>query len=796
MGKGLKLAARAAPGRATPWLPTHATIVLTGVGVSAVSGRSWPVALAAGVAFSALVWKFAGCWSVRRSFGLANLLTSLRVLLLLMAAAYLLRLSELALLASLSMAFLLDALDGAVARRLGDATEFGAAFDTETDALFVLVLGLALWLRDGVQAWVLIPGVLRYGYVLVLALFPPGVAAVQRPLFGRMAFVSSSVLLLTAKAMPGTAAVVSAAVGVIISCASFGRSFLRAYPGWRRILQIGALSRSSLVQGLASTLMFLAAWSLLNVTLNLRYPSPEPSGWYLLPSLDVTVMLGGLAVIGVLGWRLPWTVRASWVVLLVVLRGLRIGDGIAGQSFGKLFNVYSDLPLVPELVRYAHSTFSPWRFAVAATGLLAAVAFFVFSLDRAIAYAARFFLRRWHVLVFLSVALPFAVASAFIRQDPRYNQRYAGAFGSSILPRLQREVTFLLNVYDHRMQQMQTIGAVQEALRQTPSKLDRLHGANVHVFFVESYGATVINRPFYVRKSLQALRGVERQLEGNGFSSASGRLESATYGGMSWLAHATFLTGVRTDSQLQYDLLAVARPNTMAHFAREAGYKTILVQPNTNRQSRGADFYDFDEDFKSWNFDYAGPPFAWATMPDQYVLDFTRRRVLANRDGPFFTTYVLVSSHAPWSHVPAMVEDWSRIGNGEIYRHLPVHRANTNWPDFSNASEPYLTSILYDLQVLSDYITRFVRDDSLIIVLGDHQPVSELTDDSASWAVPVHVISKNASFIQPFLGRGYVPGMVPGQTSAPMQSFLLDFLRDFSSEPSNAHADRRYGTGF
>jgi hypothetical protein len=541
----------------------------------------------------------------------------------------------------------------------------------------------------------------------------------------------------------------------------------------------------------------LAAWALLNVTLNLRYPSPEPSAWYWVPSLDVTVLLGGLAVVGFLGWRLPWPVRVALVVLLVVLRGLRIGDGIAGQSFGKLFNVYSDLPLVPELVRYALSTFSPWRLGVATVALLAAIALFVFSLDRALAYAAKFFLRRWHVLVFLAVALPFAVASAFVQHDYRYDQRYAGAFGASIVPRVRREVTFLLNVYDHRMQHMQAIETVQETLRQTPSSLDRLHGANVYVFFVESYGATVVNRPFYVAKSLQALRDVERRLDGNGFSSASGQLESATYGGMSWLAHATFLTGVRTDSQLQYDLLGVNRPSTMARFAHEAGYKTFLIQPNTNRQSRGPDFYDFDETLKFWNFDYVGPPFAWATMPDQYVLDFVRQRVLANQNqtGPFFATYVLVSSHAPWSRVPTMVQDWSRIQNGELYRQLPFHHANTNWPDFSNASEPYLTSILYDFQVLSDYITRFVSDDSLIIVLGDHQPVSELTDNSPSWAVPVHVISKNASFIQPFLGRGYVPGMVPGQNSAPMESFLPDFLRDFSGGQINAHVDRRHGTG-
>ena len=277
---------------------------------------------------------------------------------------------------------------------------------------------------------------------------------------------------------------------------------------------------------------------------------------------------------------------------------------------------------------------------------------------------------------------------------------------------------------------------------------------------------------------------MEFELGQLGFSMASGLMDSATYGGMSWLAHATLFTGVRTTNQLQYDLLGVSRPRSMARIAHEAGYRTILVEPNTNRASRVADFYDFDVTYNSWNFDYAGPPFAWATMPDQYVLDFIRRRVIENNEGPFFAAYVLVSSHAPWSRIPTLVPDWSAVGNGQIYNSYPLHRAQTNWPDFSNASEPYITSIEYDLQVLRGYLANYVRDDSLVIILGDHQPVSELTENSPSWAVPVHVMSRDPDLVAPFLARGYAYGMVPGQSTFPMESFLMDFLSDYSGGAS------------
>ena len=65
-----------------------------------------------------------------------------------------------------------DGLDGAVARRKGLVSRFGARFDMEVDALQILllsVIGLAL-LKAG--AWILIIGLLRYIYIVASVLWP------------------------------------------------------------------------------------------------------------------------------------------------------------------------------------------------------------------------------------------------------------------------------------------------------------------------------------------------------------------------------------------------------------------------------------------------------------------------------------------------------------------------------------------------------------------------------------------------------------------------------------------------
>jgi phosphatidylglycerophosphate synthase len=64
---------------------------------------------------------------------------------------------------------LVDAVDGPLARASGLASEFGARFDMETDALFILVLCVLIVLLGKAGPWVLAAGLLRYAFVAAAA---------------------------------------------------------------------------------------------------------------------------------------------------------------------------------------------------------------------------------------------------------------------------------------------------------------------------------------------------------------------------------------------------------------------------------------------------------------------------------------------------------------------------------------------------------------------------------------------------------------------------------------------------
>jgi len=95
----------------------------------------------------------------------------------------------------------LDGLDGWLARRHAIASDFGARFDMEVDALLILTLSLLAWRFGKAGAWVIASGAMRYGFVLAGARWP-WLGAPLRPSRRRQAVCVVQVAALTIALAP------------------------------------------------------------------------------------------------------------------------------------------------------------------------------------------------------------------------------------------------------------------------------------------------------------------------------------------------------------------------------------------------------------------------------------------------------------------------------------------------------------------------------------------------------------------------------------------------------------------
>lgn len=124
-----------------------------------------------------------------------------------------------------TVALSLDGVDGAIARRRGIASAFGARFDMETDALLLMVLSAAVWLSGQVGAWVLVIGAMRYAFVLAGLLRPSLRAPLPPSLARRVVCVVQGVALCVALGPIIPPWLASIAVGIALATLSwsFGR---------------------------------------------------------------------------------------------------------------------------------------------------------------------------------------------------------------------------------------------------------------------------------------------------------------------------------------------------------------------------------------------------------------------------------------------------------------------------------------------------------------------------------------------------------------------------------------------
>jgi Sulfatase len=329
----------------------------------------------------------------------------------------------------------------------------------------------------------------------------------------------------------------------------------------------------------------------------------------------------------------------------------------------------------------------------------------------------------------------------------------------------------------------------RDPFRAVPAEylLARLGGADVLLMFIESYGRSALELPRYAGTLMPKLEAFEERLAERGLFAASAWLTSPTVGGQSWLAHGTLEGGLWIGDQAHYEALTQSERLTLTRAFARASYRTVALKPAITRPWPEGERLGFAKIYAAADLGYAGEPYNWVTMPDQYTLAVLERAERAATERPLFAELSLISSHAPWTPIAPVLEDWSMIGDGSVFSQWADDGdpPEVVWRDPERVREQYARALEYVLGVLASYAANFVDARTLLILVGDHQPAPLITGEGAGRDVPIHVISGDPDLLVPFAAWGFTPGMRPpaGAPAKRMDAFRDFFLDAFSAPP-------------
>ncbi|MGI5454653.1 CDP-alcohol phosphatidyltransferase [Streptomyces sp. CA-249302] len=337
--------------------------------------------------------------------------------------------------------------------------------------------------------------------------------------------------------------------------------------------------------------------------------------------------------------------------------------------------------------------------------------------------------------------------------------------------------------------EFQKIAKVDAFGNTPPSQLvPDLRGKDMIFTFIESYGRSAIEDPVEAPGVDATLDARTKALAKAGFHAKSGWLTSATYGGSSWLGHSTTMSGLWISNQQRYrTLMASDHMSLTEAFKKTGDWDTVGIMPGVQKSWPESKFYGLDSYRNAFQMGYKGPKFSWSTMPDQYALQqFQNLEHSKKRSKPLMSLVILTSSHQPWAPIPKMVP-WNDLGDGSVFN--SIQKAGKNPSDIITSSPKsqaeYGKSVQYSVTALTEWLERYGTKDTVLVFLGDHQPIARVSGNKASRDVPISIVAKDPKVLDKINDWNWTDGLRPAH-NAPvwkMSSFRDKFLTAYGSTP-------------
>ncbi|MFJ3333190.1 CDP-alcohol phosphatidyltransferase [Streptomyces sp. NPDC086766] len=553
------------------------------------------------------------------------------------------------------------------------------------------------------------------------------------------------------------------------------RAVRRAWSGWKAAHPVAARGLSLALTGLALAVVLVA---LLLPNKREQFRIAE------FTRVPVEALLGAALLIA-LPRRARTVVAALGGVALGVLTVLNLTDIEFNQYLGRSFNVILDWQLLDDAQSYLVDTMGRTVALLATAGVVvlvvALLALMALAVVRVGTWLGRHRARSTRGLLLLcALWMTCASLNLEVRGVPL-------AAEHTVAMLKYHEQALRSTIRDER-EFARTARA--DAFGGTPGSelVPDLRGKDMIFTFIESYGRSAVEDPIMAPGVDRTLDTSTQALARAGFHAKSGWLTSATYGGGSWLGHSTFMSGLWIDNQYRYRTVTAGDHLTLTDaFKKTGAWDTVGVMPGVQKGWPEAKWYGLDKVYNAFQLGYKGPKFSWSTMPDQYALEsFQRLEHGRKRDKPLMGFVILTSSHQPWAPIPKTV-GWDQLGDGSVYK--GIEAAGTKPADIitdpTRSREEYGKSVQYSVTALTQWLERYGNENTVLVFLGDHQPIARVSGDHASRDVPCAIVAKDPKVLRKIAGWGWSDGLRPAH-DAPvwkMSAFRDRFLTAYGSTP-------------
>ena len=507
-------------------------------------------------------------------------------------------------------------------------------------------------------------------------------------------------------------------------------------------------------------LRFAVALFALNFALSFHNIWPTP--WIKArPELSVEIA----ALVLMLAFHQQWFGKASRrfvAVLAGVLLILVIGrymEVTAPALYGRAVNLYWDaqhLPAVAAMLTEAVPTYAAIGIVAGLVALLGAVYWILFAcLSRLVRI-----LTHPRPTRYLQMGAAFVVGVYLLGYHTSLPTLHW--FSIPVSYTYTQQARFVI---DNVLGESTTIATLPTDSTLDVIELDQKPQNDVIFTFIESYGAVAFDV-----ESIDTALGLDREalaatIERTGRKVVSAYIEPPTFGGASWLSHISFMTGLNITESASYDALLTQARLTLPQLYREAGYRAVALMPGLKSQWPEGSFYGFDEIYGAAELGYEGPSFGWWRIPDQFSLARLRQLELANQGRPrAFVFFPTISTHTPFRPTPPYQPDWQRLVSAAPFTVAELGNSLTESQEWMNLRPSYADALAYTYKYWAGYFEAYAAEDSLFVLIGDHQPPAGISGEGARWDVPIHVISRSDELVDRLIEHGFVPGLRPALT--------------------------------